>query len=213
MTTVEHSLPLPVLYDDVQTLFALSGTGSTPTHIVNYGGTWGEQLVWATDNVPNDEKLRRFLPHDLLEDLTESTARPRLSYQLFNTSKTTAEMMKKGLKAHIGAHGEPPVGLNYHAEIHFAQQGGLTNYETLRAATSDAAETLGLQTSIGSLTPGLLADFVVYPPGVDLLEDDIRATRNIRYVARSGRLFKAETLEEVWPVKGRIHSLPPLNAD
>jgi len=48
MTTVEHSLPIPVLYDDVMTLFAKSGTGNTPTHLVNYGGASGEQLVWVS---------------------------------------------------------------------------------------------------------------------------------------------------------------------
>lgn len=56
MTTVEHALPVPTLYEDVLTLYALSGTGSTPTHIVNYGGAWGEQLVWATEDVSNDPK-------------------------------------------------------------------------------------------------------------------------------------------------------------
>ena len=56
MTTVEHALPVPTLYDDVLTLFASSGTGYTPTHIVNYGGAFGEQLVWATQDVPNDPK-------------------------------------------------------------------------------------------------------------------------------------------------------------
>jgi hypothetical protein len=56
MTTVEHALPISTLYDDVLTLFALSGTGATPTHIVNYGGAWGEQLVWANYDVPNDAK-------------------------------------------------------------------------------------------------------------------------------------------------------------
>ena len=34
--------------------------------------------------------------------------------------------------------------------------------------------------SIGTLTPGKLADFIVYAPGVDLLEGDIRGTRQIR---------------------------------
>ena len=93
MTTVEHAIPIPTLYDDVLTLYALSGTGSTPTHIVNYGGAWGEQLVWANRDVPNDPKfvshidykcysylslsrLRRFTRHDILETLSESTSRP-----------------------------------------------------------------------------------------------------------------------------------------
>ena len=56
MTTVEHAIPVPTLYEDVLTLYALSGTGSTPTHIVNYGGVMGEQLVWATNDIPNDPK-------------------------------------------------------------------------------------------------------------------------------------------------------------
>lgn len=38
-------------------------------------------------------------------------------------------MVQKGLKVHIGAHGEPPIGLNYHAEMFFTKLGGLTNYE------------------------------------------------------------------------------------
>lgn len=56
MTTVEHAIPTPVLYDDVMKLFILSGTAYTPTHIVNYGGTMGEQYVWATNDIPNDPK-------------------------------------------------------------------------------------------------------------------------------------------------------------
>jgi hypothetical protein len=56
MTTTEHALPIPVLYDDVMKLFTRSGTAYTPTHIVNYGGTFGEQFVWATHDVPNDPK-------------------------------------------------------------------------------------------------------------------------------------------------------------
>ncbi|KAI1784218.1 hypothetical protein LXA43DRAFT_1043367 [Ganoderma leucocontextum] len=213
MTTVEHALPIPVLYDDILNLYALSGTGSTPTHIVNYGGVMGEQLIWATEDIPNNEKLRRFTRHDGLESLTESTARPKLSYQAFNTSISTAKLVRKGLKAHIGAHGEPPLGVNYHAEMWYTQSGGLTNYETLRAATSDAAVTLGIDDAVGSLTPGKLADFVVYPPGVDLLEGDISATRDIRFVVRGGRVFDASTLAEVWPVPGRKEPLPPINAD
>lgn len=91
---MEHAIPIPTLYDDVLTLYALSGTGSTPTHIVNYGGVMGEQLVWANRDLPNDPKyvryinyisytclslsrLRRFTRHDILEGLSESTSRPK----------------------------------------------------------------------------------------------------------------------------------------
>jgi hypothetical protein len=52
-----------------------------------------------------------------------------LAYALFNTSFTIAKMVDRGLLAHIGAHGEPPLGFNYHAELFFTRQGGLSNYE------------------------------------------------------------------------------------
>lgn len=48
MTTIEHALPVPVLYEDILTLFSESGTGNTPTHIVNYGGMFGEVYVWVS---------------------------------------------------------------------------------------------------------------------------------------------------------------------
>lgn len=59
MTTVEHSIPIPTLYDDVLTLFSASGTGNTPTHIVNYGGIFGEDYVWVCF-VGFDGKLMTF---------------------------------------------------------------------------------------------------------------------------------------------------------
>ncbi|KAF8164016.1 hypothetical protein BJ912DRAFT_1005132 [Pholiota molesta] len=214
MTTVEHAIPVPALYEDVLTLYALSGTGATPTHIVNYGGAWGEQLVWATNNIPNDPKLRRFTRHDILEGLSESTARPVSSYALFNTSRSVAAMVSKGLLANIGAHGEPPLGLNYHAEMGFTGQGGLSNYEVLRAATSSGARTLGIFSSLGSLTRGKLADFLIYPPGVDLLEGEIsRKTLQLAFVARGGRIWDAETMVEIWPVNGTKQTMPVINAE
>ncbi|KAI0759520.1 hypothetical protein BC629DRAFT_1597761 [Irpex lacteus] len=157
--------------------------------------------------------VREFIPHGILEGVSESTARPKNSYALFNTSSPINKFGNKGLKTFIGAHGEPPLGLNYHAEIFFARAGGLTNYEAIRAATSDAAKGLGLYSAIGSLTPGKLADFVIYPPGFDVLKDDIRGTRNVKYVAKGGRLWEAATLTEVWPVEGRKSVLPPVSAE
>ena len=38
-------------------------------------------------------------------------------------------MSKRGLLVNIGAHGQPPVGLMYHAEMGFTQAGGLSSYE------------------------------------------------------------------------------------
>ncbi|TRM63712.1 hypothetical protein BD626DRAFT_569086 [Schizophyllum amplum] len=213
MTTIEHSLPVAVLYDDVLRLFEESGTAYTPTHIVSYGGVMGEQQIWAEEDVPNDPKLRRFTRHDILEGLTESVSRPMHAYGLYNVSAEAAEMSRAGVPVLIGAHGEPPLGLNYHSELWFTQQGGLSNYEVFKAATLTSARVLGMEKSIGSLEEGKLADFVVYPADVDILDNDIRFSRDLAYVGRGGRLWDASTMEEVWPVKGRRRPIPPINAD
>ncbi|KAF8842538.1 hypothetical protein BDN67DRAFT_965670 [Paxillus ammoniavirescens] len=213
MTTVEHNIPVSILYDDIMTLYVMSGTGTTPTHIVDYGGPMGEQLLWANEDIPNDPKLRRFTRHDILEGLSESTSRPANSMALFNVSSSVAKMVHRGISAHIGAHGEPPLGLMYHQEMAFARAGGLSNYEVIRAATSDAATTFGLEQSLGLVSEGKLADLVIFPSGFNLLDDEIRQTRDIRFVVRGGRIWEAKTMTEVWPVKGRRQVLPPFNAE
>ncbi|KAL1720580.1 hypothetical protein EV715DRAFT_271890 [Schizophyllum commune] len=213
MTTMEHSLPISPLYEDVLALFAASGTGYTPTHIVSYGGIMGEEIIWADEGLPNNEKLRRLMPHTQLYELSESISRPAYSFELWNMSTDATELAHRGVPVHIGAHGEQPMGLNYHSELWFSKQGGLSNYEVYRAATIDAAKTFGLGSSIGSLEPGKLADFVIYPPDVDILRDDIRRSRELSYVARGGRLWNADTMDEVWPVKGKTQAMPPFNVD
>jgi hypothetical protein len=67
--------------------------------------------------------------------------------------------------------------------------------------------------SLGSISSGKLADYLVYPADADLLNGDITLTRELVYVARGGRLWDASTMEEIWPGKGRMQEMPPFNAD
>ena len=83
----------------------------------------------------------------------------------------------------------------------------------IQAATASGAKTLGIFPSLGSLSRGKLADFIVYPPGVDLLEEDILKTLELKLVVRGGRIWDAETMVEVWPVKGRKQRMPVFNAE
>jgi imidazolonepropionase-like amidohydrolase len=94
--------------------------------------------------------------------------------------------------------------LNIHSLTH--------NNQTLKAATRNAALSLGVFSSLGSLSPGKLADFLIYPPGIDLMGPELPSTE-IQYVALSGRVYNAATLEEVWPVEGRKLEPLPLSAD
>ncbi|KZV99100.1 hypothetical protein EXIGLDRAFT_762868 [Exidia glandulosa HHB12029] len=174
-TSIEHSLPTSELFEDVKQLWVASGAASTPTHLVNYGGAFGEQLMWGP-HIPWDEKLREFIPHSILEGLAETTSRPPDSWQLYNTSASTADLARRGVPVLIGAHGQPPIGYGFHMEMYLTQAGGLSSYETLRAATRSAAEVYGLFDSIGSIEEGKLADLVVYPPGVNVLTSRLPRT-------------------------------------
>ena len=74
--------------------------------------------------------------------------------------------------------------------------GGIKPYDLLRVATIYGAEAIGLSQDIGSLEVGKLADLTVMD--ADPLVN-IRNTNTLRYVMKSGRLYEAATLNEVWP--------------
>jgi len=75
------------------------------------------------------------------------------------------------------------------------QQGGLTPLQSLRAATLWGAEYLGLQSQIGSIEAGKLADLVVLD--ANPLES-IRNSEKVNMVMKGGVLLN-ENLDEVWP--------------
>ena len=84
--------------------------------------------------------------------------------------------------------------------------------QVLRAATRDGAQSIGIFNSVGSLSVGKFADFVVYKPHANVL-DRISDSPEILYVARSGRVWEAEDMSEYWPQKRELASMPPLSAD
>ena len=73
-------------------------------------------------------------------------------------------------------------------------QGGMTPMEALRTATINPAKSLGFDSQIGSLKPGKLADLLVLDK--DPLEN-IYNTESIRYTMVNGRLYDAETMNEI----------------
>jgi hypothetical protein len=64
----EHSYPLMPLYQDAVQLTAQSGITYTPTLLVNYGGPFGEDYFFEHYNGHDDPKMRRFVPHEVLDE-------------------------------------------------------------------------------------------------------------------------------------------------
>ena len=194
-TGIEHSLPVAELYEDWVRLMGQSGTGYTPTLIVAYGGIMGENYWYQASDVFRNERLLRFTPRGVLD----SRARRRMlvpeeEYYHVELAKTAKRIIDAGGKVQLGAHGQLQ-GLGAHWELWMLQQGGLTPLQSLRAATLWGAEYLGLESQIGSIETGKLADLVVLD--ANPLES-IRNSEKVNMVMKGGVLLN-ENLDEVWP--------------
>jgi imidazolonepropionase-like amidohydrolase len=110
-------------------------------------------------------------------------------------AKDAAAIQRAGGIVGIGSHGNYP-GIGTHWEMQAHAAGGMTPREILRAATLGSATTIGRAGQLGSLERGKLADFVVLSANP---LDDIANALSIRHVVKDGRVYDAETLDEVWP--------------
>lgn len=91
------------------------------------------------------------------------------------------------------ARGEFLAGFNAHRELHNLVLGGIPPASALRIATINGARALGVSHLLGSVDVGKLADLFVVEG--DPLED-IRNTRNVRYVMKNGELYDPGELLE-----------------
>jgi Tol biopolymer transport system component/imidazolonepropionase-like amidohydrolase len=195
----EHSLPLIPIYDDVAQFVARTKTFYTPTILVAYGGPWTENYFYQNTDVAQDEKLGRFIPHRLLDNMTRRRSQwfVKEEYVHPGIAEGAAKIVRAGGRVCLGSHGQLQ-GIGAHWETWALASGGLSEHETLRAVTLHGAEAIGLASDLGSLEAGKLADLLVLD-GNPL--DDIQNTNTIRYVMKNGELFEAQTLDQIWPVK------------
>jgi len=192
---LEHALPISPFFNDVVQLGAASKITYTPTLIVGYGGPIGRQYYLTHSNIDEDQKLRRFTPHDEL-DKWRSTDWNRDDQYLFTLhAKQIAKWSAAGGKIGLGSHGEVQ-GIGAQWEMWMMASGGLEPHAVLKAATIDGADSIGFAKELGSLEAGKLADLLVLDANP---LDDIKNTAKIAHVMKNGRLYDAATLNETYP--------------
>ena len=201
-TTVEHNLPVPMLYNDIVRVFAKSGVGYTPTLIVGYGGLWGETYWYQHTNVWEHPRLLQFVPRDVVEP----RSRRRLmvaddDYGHITLAQSAKRLADAGVPVNMGAHGQVQ-GLGAHWEMWMLGQGDMTPLDVIRASTISSARSLGLDKELGSLEPGKLADLVVLDRNP---LENLRHTDSVFRVMLNGRLYDPR-LDEV----GASSKRPPL---
>jgi imidazolonepropionase-like amidohydrolase/Tol biopolymer transport system component len=205
----EHTIPTYPLQSDVIKLLVESGITYTPTLLVAYGGPWSENYWYEHEEPFKEEKLKRFTPwNDLDAKLfrrggTNNPAPNGAQAGWFADNqyimKTVGEDLKNviaaGGRVGIGSHGQLQ-GLGYHWEMWSVAMGGLAPHDVLRIATIIGADALGLAKEVGSLESGKQADLLVLDRNP---LDNLRNTKSLKYVMKNGRLYDANTLDEVWP--------------
>jgi hypothetical protein len=212
----EHSLPIVPLFHDVVELVAKSGIGYTPTLLVAYGGPFAENDFYTSEDVHGNAKLRRFMPHVVLDSKARRVAWFHEDEHVYpKTAAQATKIIRQGGRVGVGGHGQLQ-GLGYHWELWALASGGMNPMEALRAATLHGAEIIGYSQDLGSLERGKLADLVILDD--DPLRD-IRNTNSIRYVMKNGELFEGDTLDQIWPEERPLQALswwddePPISGD
>ncbi|HTG32238.1 MAG TPA: amidohydrolase family protein [Thermoanaerobaculia bacterium] len=200
----EHALPVVPLYKDVVELFAKSGIYYTPTLVLSYGGPLGENFFYESTDVRADPKLKHFVPPQILDSRTlrRSWYHPQ-EYVFPKLAEAATAIARAGGKVCVGGHGQFH-GIQTHWEMWALASGGMSSLEVIRAATLNGAEAIGYDQDLGSVETGKLADLVILDRNP---LDDIRNTDAVSYVMKNGNLYRANTLEQIWPARQEIADL------
>ena len=193
-SSLEHNLPVSAIYDDVIQMFSQTNVAYTPTLSVTYGGVRGEAYYYQESDVWKHPILSKHVPPAVLQSrAVRRQMAPEEDYADADAGGASKQLMEAGVKVSIGGHGQRE-GLASHWEMWSFARGGMSPLQALRTATTEPAEHLGFVEDLGTLEKGKLADLVILS---DNPLDDIRNTDKVEHVMLGGRLYEAETMNEV----------------
>lgn len=193
---IEHNATELLDREAVQLMFE-HGTFYCPSLIAKYTGALSIDDV---DEILNTGDVTRSVTAEVRDGLlshkghffemkSRAEALSGLRTGMATSESNTSLAAKAGVKVVLGTTaGEPLVfhGLALHDELRLLVAAGLSPMQAIVAGTRSAAELLGIDSSLGTIESGKLADIVIIR-GDPLA--DIRATRNVVQVIRGGRVI------------------------
>ena len=202
-TGLEHTMGLEPLYEDVINLLAHSEMGITPTLVVVYNGPSGETFFHQSERLWEDEKLLNFFRKDELIRLRRPGFFWPDDHYSTQMGKTLKKLYDRGIKLHMGAHGQL-MGLGAHWELELFTHGGFSNYDAIEIATINGFKHHGLDHRLGSIEPGKLADIVIMTKNP---MDNIRNSRSIEYVVKNGIVYSGKNATQEFPRQAAAQKL------
>lgn len=184
--------------DSLYARFVRNGTWQVPTLVVK------KSLAWIHELSGRDDPRLRFIPARISDrwepgrDFRLRGRRPEyfvLQQRVFEKDLVLVrDMRRAGVRFLAGTDlGNPYIfpGFSLHDELGLLVQAGLTPLEALQAATLGPAQFLGETDSLGTVKPGMVADFLLLD--ANPLED-IANTQKLDAVCLRGSLFGHATL-------------------
>jgi imidazolonepropionase-like amidohydrolase len=106
-SSIEHSVALAKIYEDVYQFWSQSQTASVPTLVVSFGGISGENYWYAKTDVWKHPRLSKYVPQDILAPRSmRRELAPDHHYNHFNVVKSVKAMNDRGITVGIGGHGQ-----------------------------------------------------------------------------------------------------------
>jgi imidazolonepropionase-like amidohydrolase len=143
-------------------------------------GTWYIPTITAGRSVGDSAKIPGYYAPIIVPKALE------ISSQI---QSTFAKAYKAGVKVAFGtdaavfAHGK-----NY-MEFQYMVEGGMPPLETIKCATLNAAEMMGMKSTMGSIEAGKLADIIAVEGDPS---EDIKVMKNVVFVMKDGVVYKSK---------------------
>jgi imidazolonepropionase-like amidohydrolase len=141
-------------------------------------GTWYVPTITAGRSVGDSAKISGYYAPIVVPKAIAISAQIQ---NTFSKAYKAGVKVAFGTDAAVFAHGK-----NY-LEFQYMVEGGMPPLETIKCATLNAADLLGLKSTMGSIEPGKIADIVAVDGNP---ASDIKVMKNVVFVMKDGIVYK-----------------------